>query len=436
MLMVRPDAPPCKQRDNSAGSKRSQKNTTNYPMDTFPHIAIVSLGYPPVPHVSGFRAHGFATELASLGCNVTVVTSDSQVSPATPDTATVADAHDGAVTVIRAPIDESAQWPARRRPSVLYRHFAAGHAFDWVTAGIDLAAPHLPRGSIVWGIHGGSSAHELARRLANSCSGAWIADFKDDWLPPARRGMARIVESQVTKHRLASAAMATAASQLQANDIMNTLHIPTTPIYTGVDIDWWQQSEPRDLGPTFNIVYTGHLTYTMDTEILIDGFGSAKDTFGDDVRIHYFGTQGDRLREALSAAGCLAWYVDHGWVSHLEAARYQRAADLLLYLPLVRSPNVPVKFLEYLASQRPIISVPDERDERFRILRETSPGVDAATTPSELAQFLTMALNEWRNHGRVPDQPRCVSEFAWRPQADRLLAVFRDVAEHHALVNN
>ena len=400
-------------------------------MRRLPHIAIVSIGYPPVPHVSGFRAHGFATELVTSGCDVTVITSGTSVQPAVSDANSSRDAERGAETGIRAPLDSSKQWPTRRRPSVLYRHFAAGHAFDWVDAGERIAGHRLPRGSIVWGIHGGSSAHELARRLAASCEGAWIADFKDDWLPIARHRTARLLETYFMKHRLATASSITAASQLQATDIETTFSIPASPIYTGVDIEWWRTAEPRDLGSTFNIVYTGHLTYTMDLRTLITGLSSIKDTFRDDVRFHYFGNHGDQLRTALAEAGCLPWYIDHGWVSHREAAAYQRAADLLLHLPLTRSPNVPVKFLEYLASGRPIISIPGERDAGFQRLQRTEPAIAMVTSPAQLSQQMSTLLNEWRIHGRSPDRPRDVSAFTWEHQTMALLEVFREASDRN-----
>jgi glycosyltransferase involved in cell wall biosynthesis len=398
-------------------------------MNALPHLVLVSIGYPPIPHVAGFRAHGFATELVKLGHDVTVVTSNLSIPDIISDRTNATADHERSPQVIRAPINPSVEWPSRRYPWTLYRHFAAGPDFAWVDAATAQAAPQLPPGCIVWGTYGGPSVHELARRLAHSCAGAWIADFKDDSSPPARRRLPRLVDSYIMRRRLSSAAAVTTSSQQQADDIRSKFDLSATPIYTGVDTGRWDAAKPLDLGPTLNIVYTGHLTYTMNIGTLIGGFAAARRALADEVRVHYFGTHGRPLQEALDAAGCLDWYVDHGWVSHDDIAQTQRAADLLLYMPLVRSPNVPVKFVEYLASQRPMVSVPEERDAQFRALQEVSPGVTVARTADELSRFLITFAADWRLHGRRPDQPRDVSNFTWGVQASTFVRVLRDVAD-------
>lgn len=396
-------------------------------MTITPHIGIVSIGYPPTPHVSGFRAHGFATALAAIGCDVTVITSSSDVTGLSLDMPIGITDDSRAPAIIRAPLDVSRQWPACRTPLVLYRHFSSGHAHDWVRAARSIAAVQFPRGTVFWGIHGGASAHELARRLSSSSGGSWIADFKDDWLPQSTRRIMRAIDLRVERRRILSAAACTAASTLQATDTERLLHVHTTPIYTGVDLAQWMQTDPAHLGSTFNIVYTGHLSPSMDIRTMTDGFRLARESFRDDVRIHYFGTYGDQLEDALTKAGCHTLYIDHGWVSHAEAARYQRAADLLLYLPLVRSPNVPVKYLEYLASQRPLLSVQKERDARFRELQSTTTGSEVAQSPRQFADLLMRTLEAWRVYGRAPDQPRNLAQFTWKAQAALLFDVIQRV---------
>lgn len=388
-----------------------------------PHVGIVSMGFPPLKHVAGLRASRFAEELVDLGARITVYTTSS------PDQPPLESDHGSHIRVLRAPssaMSLSAGPPAGnamvRRTVNALRMFGDGAFGDWVRAIDALAqagtAP-ADQPDVVWAIHGSDSTHALARRLSRRLAIPWIADYKDNW-DLGKTGMAQTVARVAHGRRTSSAVALTAASRIGAQELEEVFDRPATAIYTGVDVESWRRSPAADLGPRFNIVFTGHATtLAMSTDVVGEGLVRALRALpADTVAVHYFGHAGAWLRTYLTDAGYGTAFVDHGFTDRPTVAAAQKGADLLLHLPYTEAPLICVKFLEYVASGRPILSVPEERDPWG-----SAEGIMSARAPDEMASTITELVERWRALGRQPSVDRDVSEYEWRPQAERLFAL-------------
>jgi glycosyltransferase involved in cell wall biosynthesis len=271
----------------------------------------------------------------------------------------------------------------------------------------------------VWAIHGSDSTHALARRLSQRLTIPWVADYKDNW-DLGKTGMAQTVARVAHRRRISSAVALTAASRIGAQELEEVFGRPAMAIYTGVDVESWRQSPAADLGPRFNIVFTGHAhTLAMSTDVVAEGLVQALRALPpESVDVHYFGHAGAWLRTYLTDAGHGAVFVDHGFTDRPTVASAQKAADLLLHLPYKEAPAICVKFLEYVASGRPVLAVPEERD-----AWGSAEGIMSAHTPEEMASTITGLVERWRALGRQPSVDRDVSEYEWRPQAERLFGL-------------
>jgi len=401
-------------------------------IDTDPplHVGIVSLGYPPLPHVAALRAGHFSTELADLGARVTVYTTSCPDQPARPSD------DDDHIRVVRAPSPAMTLGTTApegnavvRKALTTARRFGDGAYGEWVRQMVAnvTGSAQTTRGcpQVLWAIHGSDSAHALARRLAHDMQIPWIADYKDNW-DHGTNGLTRGAAYVAHRRRTASAAVYTAASRLGAQHLRDVFGRYAVPIYTGVDVEAWKCRAPADLGSKFNLVFTGHAsTSAMATTILGEGIVQAMRRLPPDtVALHYFGHRPSWLRQYLVDAGFASSFVDHGFADREDVVRAQKAGDLLLYLPYVEVPLICVKFFEYLASGRPILSVPEERDPWG-----AADGLLVAHTEAEVADSITDEVHRWMTQGSPPSFERNLSAYAWRPQAERLFSLLVGLAE-------
>ena len=301
--------------------------------------------------------------------------------------------------------------------------FRDGAYGDWVRrmmSTVEQVTSAADRPDVVWAIHGSDSAHALARRLG----APWVADYKDNW-DHGTTGVARAAAYTAHRRRTSSAASYSAASRLGAQHLRDVFGRSAVAVYTGVDVEAWQASPAADLGPRFNIVFTGHATApAMRTDVVAQGLVTALRSLPTDlVAVHYYGHAGGWLGDRLRGAGLEGAFVDHGFEDRAVIARAQKAADLLLYLPYVRAPLICVKFFEYLASGRPVLSMPEERDPWG-----SADGLLVARTPDEVAERVTTLVRHWQAAGPAPTAACDLSEFEWRPQAERLLELLEGVA--------
>ncbi|MGI8807510.1 MAG: hypothetical protein ACR2KK_06660 [Acidimicrobiales bacterium] len=387
------------------------------------HVGIISMGYPPLKHVAGLRAGRFAQELVDLGARVTVYTTSSPDQPAhesdNDDRLRVIRAPSRAMTLGLAPPSGS---PVARRAKTAVRMFGDGAFGEWVqdiVRIVEAQGPSADHPDVLWAIHGLDSTHALARRLSHHLGVPWVADYKDNW-DFGKTGAARVAAYVAHRRRTSSAVLYTAASRIGARHLRKVFGRHAVPIYTGVDVGLWEQSPPADLGPRFNIVFTGHAVGpAMSTDIAAAGLVKALEALPKGtVDVHYFGHTGEWLRQRLASAGLEAAFVDHGFADRTAVACAQKGADLLLYLPYVRVPLICVKFFEYLASGRPVLSVPEERDDWG-----AGEGVFAARTVGDVTRRVVGLVRRWEREGALTSYARDMSKYEWRPQAEHLYAL-------------
>jgi hypothetical protein len=397
------------------------------------HVGIVTMGYPPLPHVEGYRANGFAEELARQGATVTVITTGS------PDRAPAAKGADLSVGVRRFPCPEyyarlSPQTIREPRPVLArkartaLRIMTRGAHSSWARralSGLSRFPLEEPL-DVVWAMHGSDSAHAVANALRHKMGIPWVADFEDNW-DRARDGLARPLARLSEARRLRSARAVTSASDIGAQSLEQTFARPVTPVYTGVDPESWQDTDPERLGSAFNIVYTGHVdTQHMWHQVAIDGLARVLRVVpAEKVRLHYFGWSPEPFEERLRAHGDGQILSDHGYVDHDRVVRAQCGADLLLYLPPIGKKVVCAKYLEYVASGRHILSIPGEEDE---YLARLQANVSVGSTEAEVADTVIHAFEEWeRGQSRLTTVPD-LNEYRWSRQTTRLMEILSRAA--------
>ena len=117
-----------------------------------------------------------------------------------------------------------------------------------------------------------------------------------------------------------------------------------------------------------------------------------------------------------------------GILSHSGAVEAMCSADALYFLSFREKGLTTGKIFGYLASGRPILSVPGDGDVTDTILAETKAGKVAAS-PGEVARVLKQWCLEWKATGRVslrPDEEQ-VSKYSWHKLARELAGLLDDI---------
>lgn len=188
---------------------------------------------------------------------------------------------------------------------------------------------------------------------------------------------------------------------------------------------------PTDIAP-FTIGYAGHLYPWKGADLVVEAVAALKDTRGLIVGGHEEEADLARIRQLAAQLDCASRITFTGMIPPGQVAARLREADVLI-LPNPKSAissefTSPLKLFEYMASGRPIVAsdLPALRE----ILRhEENALLVEAANPSALVAGIARVKEDRELGARLAAQARAdVREFTWARRAERLEALFRDVA--------
>lgn len=403
---------------------------------TSAHFAIVSYGYPPIPHVCGTRPSAMAAQLVRLGYAVTVVTLDWREDGPRRPRETVEDG----VHVVR--VDPRVWRPAfdptersfladHVSPSAvgrnLWRPLTSGPWPNWArSAARELLAVHERHPvDVVWAIHGSASCHEAAARFRRSTGVPWVADFKDPWNPEGS-SLRSLPHLLGTRRRLRSASALTETCEAQG--VLDArFGRPWHLVWSGYDSASMNAAAARRTSEHFTLAYYGTVNPNHDVARLASVLRRWKEddgSCGSDAEFHVFSHKSPRLDRHLGSMNLLRY---HDPVPRSEAYARMKGADLLILLAMTNAPDsriqLGVKELEYFASGTPVLCIGKLLPELRRALGDLPQLVEATDDTAAL----TMLREEHASFRagrpssrRVDVNAPAVAAQAWDAQARRL----------------
>ena len=271
------------------------------------------------------------------------------------------------------------------------------------------------------------------QRLARFFGVPWVAELRDRWSddpyypPPAwRRALNRALE----RHVLGSAAALVTVSEPWAETYRERYRKPTAVIYNGFDDDVPSPGEggPAPESSALRIVYTGGIypgrrdPAPLFRAIALLGEESRS------VKVEFYGTDESLVAPIARGCGVERNVTVYPEVTHEEAVRVQRGADVLLLMQwndAKEQGNVPGKFFEYLGARRPILVLGLEDGVPASIVRARGAGVYGGS-PEEIAEQLRAWLQVKREHGAIPALPEAARAGFARREQYRNLETFLD----------
>lgn len=282
---------------------------------------------------------------------------------------------------------------------------------------------------------------DTGARLARYWNAVWAVDYRDPWnvaIPEVakdiithqgtglagalRRARLRRLERRFCGH----ADVLTAVSKaFLANAMAITGNANGTVVHGGFDPG--QRPGKRQVGDRFILTHTGQLYPEQPWEtffLALQDLRSMRPELADRLRVRFVGAASTdvetmrRLERAEQATGLIERWPT---VGPDEAIALQQDSDALLQLALSgRKGYLPVKFLEYMGANRPIILLSDEQDEMEEALTSTRTGT-IVRDGTALIAHVTEHLRMHATGGALPFDPEedALSAFDYDANMDR-----------------
>ena len=270
----------------------------------------------------------------------------------------------------------------------------------------------------------------------------WIADYRDlvdqnpieaaDWRSYSRQWLARKVFIFRNSLLVRSASARVIVSERLVDKLYSRNSIPVQVIMNGfdpVDFPYFDKS----LAPCnkkLTISYGGTIYPYQRPALFLEGlvlFLKKTPEARGTIQVQFFGQSCDFIRNSIPLELDSDTVSLQGNIPRPELLNRLCKSDILLFLS-VQSKWIPAKIFEYLASKRPILSVPGDRDITDEILSASNIG-KGAETAEEISCILEHWFIEWQDKGSISIEPNMseISKYSRKSQTKQLSRLLNSV---------
>jgi hypothetical protein len=228
------------------------------------------------------------------------------------------------------------------------------------------------------------SLHLIGLGLKKASKLQWVADFRDPWTTIHYHDSLRLTKSSAAKHKtlekevLQTADLVVVTSKHTKTEFTALTNKPITVITNGFD----NVDEPIDqtLDKKFSLVHIGSLLSNRNPVILwkvLSELALEHERFRKALSIELVGVVGIEIENSLETFGLTKYISLPGYISHIEALKKQRSAQVLLLIEMNRPETkaiLPGKLFEYLHANRPILALGPAGSDMEDIINETNTG--------------------------------------------------------------
>ena len=287
-------------------------------------------------------------------------------------------------------------------------------------------AEHQP--DIIFSSSPPASAHLLARWAHHECDIPWVADFRDPWsqnplhpYPPGYQTLNRWLENKV----LTDADSVTTVSppivkMLQTlSGCKEVVHL----LENGYDEDVVRHPPPNTR--QFTITYTGEFSPLRRPDALVQAVVQLVESGripASEFRLRFAGKNPPKYIPYRLP------FQQLGYLSHQELNDIRRDSDVLLLL-LSNSPaargNYTGKLFEYLASNRPILTISRPDNVAAQLVKQARAGRVVPHDSDQIAETIEVMYRAWKmkRFEHAPDW-ELISQFSRRNLTQRLAGIF------------
>ncbi len=281
----------------------------------------------------------------------------------------------------------------------------------------------------VWSTGDPWSAHWVGKKIKEQHPDmGWIADFRDPWTVSdmrlkRRSAFANKVDQWLEQKWIKKASLLTFTSdQTRKNyeQYYGNLDLQTATLYNAFDRDLFGTLNPKPGlevdEDKLNLLFFGRfrrLSSARATIRILARLKQLRPSAANRIAIHVFGPLPESDRQFARKKQVHGCFEIHDPVPVEQGLQVMREADLLfLSTNPSRTDIIPAKLWDYLAAERPILSIAPN-SEIAQILEETGTGVQFEGSKIErIAELLMECIRAKRNQERIP--------VAVRPDRDKI----------------
>jgi glycosyltransferase involved in cell wall biosynthesis len=287
------------------------------------------------------------------------------------------------------------------------------------------------------------TCHLIAKALKTRWGIPWIADFRDLWAQgyiyrKDHNFLRRLIERRLMFQTVSKADALVTVSKPLVRSLVELY--PRRAIYeipNGFDPAEQRVDSPNGLTNEFTITYAGSLHGCLRDPSSL--FVAVKDLISEGsmhasgLQIRFYGQWEPCLERLIEHYGMQKIAEQYGVVSREVSLQKQRESQLLLLLNWSDDPALGVytgKLFEYLAAQRPILSMGKAGGVIEELLNETGAG-GYASTVNDIKDFLTKCYSEYRSRGEVIYRGRelKIRKYSHFGMARKFSEVLKDLSE-------
>jgi glycosyltransferase involved in cell wall biosynthesis len=416
-------------------------------------VLIISYHFPPSTAVGGLRMQWLAKYLPEFGWEPIILTT---TLPNNPNTQ---------FRVIQTPYyDVIASWKKRfglkpeegvKKQYGITTHKNKKSLIDFILIFLSeiIAYPDAQKGWYNYAVKAGSeilenenidaiisssspvTCHRIANALKTQYNIPWIADLRDLWTQnhyyqysPLRRFIERRLEIKT----LSRADALVTVSPLWAEKL-RALHKGKTTYAITNGFDPAEINTARaNLTSKFTISYTGVIYIGAQDPSKL--FAALRDLISDrtmdpkDVEVRFYGHEVDWLASEIEEYGLSAIAKHYGMVPREISFEKQRESQLLLLLNWEDQQErgwYPLKIFEYLAAQRPILSIGGSGDDVVKkLLDETKAGMYCKTV-KDIKSTLKELYLEYKLRGEISysGDVKKINKYSYKKMAKKFTEV-------------
>lgn len=256
---------------------------------------------------------------------------------------------------------------------------------SWVKPSISFLSEYISKENIDTIITSGPphSLHLIGLQLKAELNIKWISDFRDPWTTIGYHKQLKLTKKSEQKHKALEKQVLNTADQIivtstvTKREFQNLTSKSIEVITNGYDRE---EVGKITLDSKFSIAHIGSLLSERNPKILWKVLGELikeNESFSNNFVLKFVGAVSEDLLKELKRYGVENHYENVGYVSHKEAIEFQRQSQVLLLIEINSEDTkciIPGKLFEYMASNRPILSLGPKGSDVERIIKETNTG--------------------------------------------------------------
>lgn len=227
------------------------------------------------------------------------------------------------------------------------------------------------------------SLHLIGLQLKQRCNVKWIADFRDPWTTIGYHKKLKLMPMARKKHKKLEHNVLNATDRVvvTSNNTRNSFSLltkkPIEVITNGYDYETVGKTE---LDKKFTLSHIGSLLSERNPEVLwkiLEDITKEDRIFASLLQLNFIGSVSESTLRSLEKHNLSEYTNLKGYVSHVEAIKYQKQSQVLLLIEIDSEDTkciIPGKLFEYMVSGRPILAIGPKDSDVSEILRTTNTG--------------------------------------------------------------